>query len=49
MYDIIIINVPGTVSRLVPAAPAILKASVEKNGFSCKTIDFNNLEKSISN
>lgn len=41
MYDIIIINVPGTVSRLVPAAPAILKASVEKNGFSCKTIDFN--------
>jgi hypothetical protein len=41
MLDIVIINVPGTISRTAPAAPAILKASIEKNGFTCKTIDFN--------
>ena len=41
MYDIIIINLPGLISYTVPAAPALLKASIEKNGFSCKTIDFN--------
>lgn len=41
MFDIVIINLPGTISRLVPAAPAILKANIEKHGFKCKTIDFN--------
>jgi radical SAM superfamily enzyme YgiQ (UPF0313 family) len=41
MLDIIIVSVPGTVSRLPPAAPALLKASVEQHGFSCKTIDYN--------
>lgn len=41
MLDIVIINVPGTISRTAPAAPAMLKASIEKNGFTCKTIDFN--------
>lgn len=41
MLDVVIINVPGTISRTPPAAPAILKASIEKNGFTCKTIDFN--------
>jgi radical SAM superfamily enzyme YgiQ (UPF0313 family) len=41
MYDIIIINLPGLASLNIPAAPALLKASIEKNGFKCKTIDFN--------
>lgn len=41
MLDITIINLPGTVSKIAPAAPAILKASIKKNGFTCKTIDFN--------
>jgi radical SAM superfamily enzyme YgiQ (UPF0313 family) len=41
MLDIVIISVPGVISRLPPAAPALLKASVEKNGFTCKTMDFN--------
>lgn len=41
MIDIVIISVPGTMSQSPPAAPAILKASVERAGFSCKTVDFN--------
>lgn len=41
MFDIVIISVPGTVSRLPPAAPALLKASVEQAGFTCKTVDYN--------
>jgi radical SAM superfamily enzyme YgiQ (UPF0313 family) len=41
MFDIVIISVPGTIDRSPPAAPALLKASVEKAGFSCKTIDYN--------
>lgn len=41
MHDIVIISVPGTVSRLAPAAPALLRASVEQAGFSCRTCDFN--------
>lgn len=41
MLDIVIISVPGVSTRLPPAAPALLKASVEKAGFSCKTVDFN--------
>jgi radical SAM superfamily enzyme YgiQ (UPF0313 family) len=41
MIDIVIISVPGTISKTPPAAPALLKASVESNGFTCKTLDFN--------
>lgn len=41
MLDIVILSVPGTVSRLAPAAPALLKASVEAAGFTCCTVDFN--------
>jgi radical SAM superfamily enzyme YgiQ (UPF0313 family) len=41
MLDILIVNVPGTADRTPPAAPALLKASIIKSGFSCKTIDFN--------
>lgn len=41
MLDIVIVSVPGVINRLPPAAPALLKASVEKHGFNCKTIDFN--------
>lgn len=39
--DIIILNVPCTLSKLPLAAPALLKGSVEHAGFTCKTIDFN--------
>ena len=41
MLDIVILSVPGTISKLAPAAPALLKASVESAGFSCRTVDFN--------
>jgi len=41
MFDIVILSVPGTISRIPPAAPALLKASVESAGFSCCTVDFN--------
>jgi hypothetical protein len=41
MLDILIISVPGVNSRLPPAAPALLKASVEAAGFSCVTADYN--------
>jgi len=41
MFDIVIISVPGIVSRLPQAAPALLKASIESAGFSCRTMDFN--------
>lgn len=41
MLDIIILSVPGTISKSVPAAPALLKASVNQAGFSCQTLDFN--------
>ena len=41
MIDIAIITVPGTLSRLPPAAPAILKASVQEHGFTCTTLDYN--------
>lgn len=39
--DIVIINVPGTLTKIPMSAPAILKANLEKNGFTCKTIDYN--------
>ena len=41
MLDIVIISVPGISSNLPPAAPALLKASVEQAGFSCLTRDYN--------
>lgn len=41
MLDIVILSVPGTISKSAPAAPALLKASVESAGFSCRTVDFN--------
>lgn len=41
MIDIVILSVPGTVDQFPPAAPALLKASVEHAGFTCKTLDFN--------
>jgi radical SAM superfamily enzyme YgiQ (UPF0313 family) len=41
MIDIVILSVPGVIQSWPPAAPALLKASIEKNGFSCRTADFN--------
>lgn len=41
MLDLLIVTVPGTITKVPPAAPAILKASVIQSGFSCKTLDFN--------
>jgi radical SAM superfamily enzyme YgiQ (UPF0313 family) len=41
MLDLVIISVPGIMRKLPQAAPALLKASVEAAGFTCKTIDFN--------
>lgn len=41
MIDIVIISVPGVIRKFAPAAPALLKASIEAAGFSCQTIDFN--------
>ena len=40
MLDIVIISVPGVMSKFPQAAPALLKASVEVAGFTCKTVDF---------
>lgn len=41
MLDLLIVNVPGTITLSPPAAPALLKASVLQAGFSCKTVDLN--------
>lgn len=41
MIDILIINVPGTLTNLPLAAPALLKASILKAGFTCRTLDYN--------
>jgi radical SAM superfamily enzyme YgiQ (UPF0313 family) len=41
MIDIVIISVPGVMRKTPQAAPALLKASVESAGFSCRTVDFN--------
>lgn len=41
MLDIVIISVPGVMRKTPQAAPALLKASVESAGFSCRTVDFN--------
>lgn len=41
MLDLLIISVPGTISKMPPAAPALLKGSVQHAGFTCKTIDYN--------
>jgi radical SAM superfamily enzyme YgiQ (UPF0313 family) len=39
-YDIVIVTVPF-VRRIPQTGPALLKASVEKAGFSCKVLDWN--------
>lgn len=39
--DIVILNVPYTLTKLPLAAPALLKGSVVHAGFTCKTIDYN--------
>ena len=41
MLDIVIISVPGVTRKTPQAAPALLKASVESAGFTCRTVDFN--------
>lgn len=41
MLDIVIINVPGTITDMPLLAPALLKSVVVQHGFTCKTIDFN--------
>jgi radical SAM superfamily enzyme YgiQ (UPF0313 family) len=41
MLDIVIISVPGVMSKTPQAAPALLKGSVESAGFTCTTMDFN--------
>ena len=41
MPDIIIVSLPGTLTQLPFAAPALLKASIQSAGLTCKTIDFN--------
>lgn len=41
MIDIAILSVPGLAVRQPQIAPALLKASVEQAGFTCKTVDFN--------
>jgi radical SAM superfamily enzyme YgiQ (UPF0313 family) len=41
MLDLLILNVPGTISGQPPAAAAILKSVVVKSNFSCKTVDLN--------
>jgi radical SAM superfamily enzyme YgiQ (UPF0313 family) len=39
--DCVIINVPGTLSRSVLAAPALLKSVLVTNGFTCRCLDYN--------
>jgi radical SAM superfamily enzyme YgiQ (UPF0313 family) len=41
MLDLLILNVPGTISSRPPAAAAILKSVVVNSNFSCKTVDLN--------
>jgi radical SAM superfamily enzyme YgiQ (UPF0313 family) len=41
MLDIVIISIPGIMSKTPQAAPALLKASVVAAGFTCQTMDFN--------
>lgn len=41
MIDLVILNVPGTLTIAPLAAPAILKSAVIQVGFTCKTVDFN--------
>lgn len=39
--DCVILNVPGTLSRSILAAPALLKAVLLQHGFTCRVIDYN--------
>jgi radical SAM superfamily enzyme YgiQ (UPF0313 family) len=41
MLDIVIVNVPGSITKSLFAAPALLKAAIQSEGLTCKTIDFN--------
>lgn len=41
MIDLLILNIPGTFGNKPMAAPAVLKAVANQQGFSAKTIDFN--------
>jgi anaerobic magnesium-protoporphyrin IX monomethyl ester cyclase len=38
--DVLILSIPPTYLDEPTAAPAILKGAVEKNGYTCKTVDF---------
>ena len=41
--DILVLTAPLTVTRLPMHAPAVLKAIAKKAGFSCRTVDLNQL------
>jgi radical SAM superfamily enzyme YgiQ (UPF0313 family) len=41
VFDIVILNVPGSITTTPLAAPALLKGSIEKAGFTCRTVDYN--------
>lgn len=38
--DLVLCSIPRMSIYYPPAAPALLKSSVEKNGYTCKTVDF---------
>lgn len=40
MPDLLLVTVPSNYLHAPMAAPALLKAAVEQNGFSCETLDF---------
>ena len=40
MIDLLITTLPSNYLNVPMAAPAFLKAAVEKNGFTCETVDF---------
>lgn len=39
--DILLVNVPATLTEYPPMAPALLKSCVMREGFTAKTLDFN--------
>lgn len=41
VIDLILLSVPGTISKTPPAAPAVLKAACVHAGVSCRFIDYN--------
>lgn len=44
-YDILVLTAPSTITPLPMHAPAVLKAIAKKAGFSCYTVDLNQLTK----